>query len=870
MRRRLIPVAAAALLAAVALPANAHLLDHPAPEFQSPSEPLSTAVNAGGENAEWELVTSIPTGNPHSDLDFFTHKGDTYASVGTLAAGPNAGGQTILRLTEGGEVKPSYVTGHPSASCVSTTTSATGLQHDVEATPKGSALPQQINPHIVTGDAQLLVESSDGEGRCHDQGAFGQNAPLGGLEIIDITDPAAPKEIALTVHIGEAHTVNVDPKRPHIAFDVTQDGVTIKEDGTRSNETGTSTALDGFEVVDMSSCMNFPAGTPIQAKRAACRPEVYRYRYPDPAIARSHTYPALQGCHELEIYPDDTVTCAAIDATAVFDLSGAFDDNGTPTDFTDDKPRGTPLPCRVRESTSAGGAFGTGAPIIDCHIGGTEENQQSLIVSEWLKIGAPSLEGVRWVGTVPHMGFGATADIVDTPYDAPEDILAAHESELTQSGRFVITSDERGGGVVPGGASCDAGDVNVRGNGGLHAFPIGSFTTNPPTTAEESWNLWGRDSEGNKAVYRAQTRTGAAGDFCTAHVFQQIPGQNRIFMGWYSQGTEVVDFTENRDGTIDFEEAGWFTPEGANTWTSHVFKVQRNPDGTFTYWGATGDGILPGTGRSTIDVYKVTLPAPPKPLPQEGETIRAPRYPTAGGQLAPCARTSAFERVQVKPRRRGLAFRFAQRGNAPVKVSLVRQSRGRKPIKAKRVKRFKARRGSFDWNGRGAGRGFYVAQFRARTPAGGSEVRRVALQRKRARWKVLPAFHQRRPCGLIDGTRLSRPLFGGRGGSLVVTFKLGESADVEVQVRRGRKVVKTVPKRMYAAGPTNRLKLLSGKARRGRYRVVVSAARPGKTASATLHARRPQPLMTPIGLSRATRAARPARSTTSTTRSTSL
>ena len=47
-------------------------------------------------------------------------------------------------------------------------------------------------------------------------------------------------------------------------------------------------------------------------------------------------------------------------------------------------------------------------------------------------------------------------------------------------------------------------------------------------------------------------------------------------MGWYSQGTQVVDFTENEDGTISFKEAGWFTPENANTWTSHVFKAQRN------------------------------------------------------------------------------------------------------------------------------------------------------------------------------------------------------------------------------------------------------------------------------------------------------
>ena len=44
-------------------------------------------------------------------------------------------------------------------------------------------------------------------------------------------------------------------------------------------------------------------------------------------------------------------------------------------------------------------------------------------------------------------------------------------------------------------------------------------------------------------------------------------------MAWYSQGTQVVDFTENADGTIDFERAGYFVPENANEWISHVFKV---------------------------------------------------------------------------------------------------------------------------------------------------------------------------------------------------------------------------------------------------------------------------------------------------------
>jgi hypothetical protein len=427
------------LLAAliVAAVASAHDLDHAVPPFTAPAGPPSAEVNAGGDGADWQLVETIPTGNPHSDLDFFTKGGDTYLSAGTLGVGPNAGGQTIVRLTNNGVVDPSYVSAHPSAACPQITSSATALQHDVEATPKGDAFQQQPNPFIARGDAQLLIDSTDGGGRCHDSGgSFGAaSAPPGGLELIDITDVKAPKEIGLISHIGNAHTVNVDPKRPHIAFDITQDGVLVCPNGKRDNEEPCPsatpsaqppqprTALDGFEVIDLSSCMNFPAGTTIQQKRDRCRPEVYRYRYPEARMALSHTYgTSLQSCHEAEIYPDDKLACASITSTILFDLSNAFDDRGTPNDFTDDKPRGTPLPCKVRPSTSpAGGGLRTGAPITDCVTGTRNGVDQPLRVKEWLDIGAPSLEGVEWLGTVPHLGFrvGDTTTIANAPTTRP-------------------------------------------------------------------------------------------------------------------------------------------------------------------------------------------------------------------------------------------------------------------------------------------------------------------------------------------------------------------------------------------------------------------------------------------------------------------
>ena len=588
--------------------------DHPAPAF-APVAPPSPGFVAGGAGARWELIGSVPTGNPHTDLDFFTQGSETFAAVGTLAMGPNGGGQTIVRLIDAdGNVRPEFVAGHPSATCASRPDAALGLQHDVEASPKGNAILNQVNPRAVRSDTQIIVDATDQRGRCHDQSPLGlSNSPRGGLEIVDVTDPTTPKEIGLTSHIGEAHTVNVDPKRPHIAYAVTSDSISVTG-GQRQNEvpgSGDRFDLDGFEVVDMSSCMNFPDGTSLQEKRARCRPEVYRYRYPTLGMSLGHTTKgSIYGCRELEVYADDRLTCGSGGAAIVFDMSRAFDNNGTPKDFSDDAPRGTPLPCRTRPSLSEP-PFTTGAQVVDC-VDGQGEGDSDLDVPTWLASGAPSLEGVEYLGTVHHMGRGG-------PFPSTEDNDFNHETELTASGRFLLATDERGGGVSPPGATCTSAADNTMGNGGVHAYRVDRLRKDgPPATPDDAWQAYARTSDGKKAIYRAPVRTGAQATVCTAHVFQQIPGQNRIFMGWYSPGTQVIDFTENADGTIDFKEAAYFIPLNANEWVSHIFKVDQNADGTFTYYGATGDFNLGEDGRNTIDVYKVTLPAPPKPGGKSG------------------------------------------------------------------------------------------------------------------------------------------------------------------------------------------------------------------------------------------------------------
>ena len=840
MRRTLVSVGTAVATLAACGTAAAHLMDHVAPTGSEPA-PLSTAFNSGGQDAQWELVDSIPTGNPHTDLDFFTRNGDTYAAVGTLAAGGNRGGQSIIRLTDNGKVSPSYVTGHPSATCVSNPSAALGLQHDVEASPKGGTLLGFPNPYTAPGDAQVIVDASDAEGRCHDQGALGlADAPAGGLEIVDVTDPAQPKEIGLTSHIGEAHTVNVDPKRPHIAYAVTSDSVSLGKTGDplfRQNEDPLDSDrfdLDGFEVVDMSSCMNFPAGTTLAQKRERCRPEVFRYRYGDVRWALgSAIKDAIYGCHELEIHPDDRLTCGAGAALLEFDMKGAFDDRGTPTDFSDDKPRGQRLPCRTRDSSSLP-AFQTGAKVADCVVGA---NAADLSVSGWIALGRPSLAGVRYLGSVHHQGRAATGE-ANPPTTSLQDIDFDHEAEQSQSRQLLLATDERGGGVAPPGATCSPGADIAVGNGGLHAYRAGALRTNGPGTLAQSQQAYAKNSRGGKAVYRATIRTQPQASICTAHVFQQIPGQNRIFMGWYSQGTQVVDFTENANGTVDFKEAGYFIPENANTWVSHVFKVERNRDGSFNYYGATGDFNLGAGGRNAIDVYKVRLPGPP--IPKGGPPPGTPNYPFADESATACRSSLGFAKASARARGRGLAFAFTRTTRNPVKIDVFRTTRGRRVTGERRVARFDRKARGFRWNGRGrqVRDGYYIVRFAVRAPNGATDFRRVAFRRAKGRFRALPAYFRSKQCALVQTYKLERPVFGGtKRRALGIAFRLGRAARVTVTVTRKGKTVKRF-RRGANAGRTYRLRLPAKGRRRGLYRITLRAQRPGAAATTTLSARR--------------------------------
>ena len=418
----------------------------------------------------------------------------------------------------------------------------------------------------------------------------------------------------------------------------------------------------------------------------------------------------------------------------------------------------------------------------------------------------------------------------------------------------------------PIGASCEPGGVNSRGNGGIHAFPVDKLGTTPPEPSDPAdpanppgppgerteevdayqEKIYAKTSDGDRAIFRTPIETKPQGSLCTSHVFQQIPGQNRIFMAWYSQGTQVVDFTENADGTIDFERAGFFVPENANEWTSHIFKVQANTDGSFTYWGAAGDFALGDAGRNTIDIYQATLPPPPKPFTESGEPLPGtPTFPRGERPASPsagpgCAAASGYSALRSRPRnkRKRVRFSFNTAGDSTVDATVFRRGVRRRVVH-RRVATFTDRERSFTWGGRRTRNGFYDVRFVTEAPNGNRDVRHLSVRRRNGRFYNLPSFDRRETCSLVKYETLKRSVFGGRKRApLKVGFNLAESAAVEIELVRRGKVVRTLKGKTYPLGrSTRKIRLGRKKSKRGAYRVILTADRPGSTASVTLFTR---------------------------------
>ncbi|MGH2554685.1 MAG: hypothetical protein ACRDHO_03075, partial [Actinomycetota bacterium] len=487
---------------AIALVLISLLLGPPAgADHTNPRTPL--APTEGSPPAEiitrgagtWQFIKNFPA-NPGTDLRFFTKGIDIYASAGTLGqAEVDHVGQRVIRLTVGGKVDPRWVIDHGSAHCPTNNPGGTtGLQHDAAVT--GYANPK------------LLIDTTDAIGRCHD-------GVSGGLEFIDISQVHAavsqPREVHLTRHAGFSHTVTVDATRPWIVY----------------NSSSDFAGRPWIDVLNVRSCMT-PDNWSLSQKRQACRPVVYRIPFQEQwtqslDVHYDNLNPGSAACHDITARPG-RIYCAAINSTLIFDVSKLTDVTG--------RVRGTPLSCTVTDGQS------TGAKVTDCSGAGE---------------GSPSAQGWVFLGTFNHPGRDCVFPHLEGQpivtcnsnnfVRSDDGVSISHESDPDETGKFMFVTDERGGGVVPPGSSCEPGLENPFGNGGAHVFDISD-------PANIHYALQPDDS---KAVFISDAVVPAP-SFCDIHVMQPLPGEQRFVTAWYSQGTKIVDYRIDENGRWTFEE----------------------------------------------------------------------------------------------------------------------------------------------------------------------------------------------------------------------------------------------------------------------------------------------------------------------------
>lgn len=553
--RRILAVAllGASLLVAPAIPAAA---DH-----TKPREPLSELEGAPTDGVPlgegtWTHIMNFPP-NPGTDLEFFKVGKLVYSSSGTLGQADNQHvGQRILRLiNKKGKVAPRWVADHGSANCPTANPAGTlGLQHDVQVTPKRKP--------------QIIVDTTDATGRCHDPGG-------GGLELIDITKlrrrKFQPREIALTRYDGTSHNSTVDATRPWLIYNSSSD-----------------TQRAWIDVTDIRSCLGLKRKS-LAEKRKLCRPKVYRIPFDPKWVAQINYDPrdgevgkpadpndpegGGGGCHDITVAPG-RLYCAAINGTVWLDVSNLTGRGG--------RVRGTPLPCKVIDATM------TKAKVTNCDffVKGQDADGNDPATEDaeaWVKMGKPSAKGWRHIGHINHPG---KEDRNNQPFvESSEGVAVSHESDPTPSGKWLWVTDERGGGVVPPGSSCP-GPINPYGNGGMHVFDLRN-PSNPK---------YAQTPEGEKAVFISEN-VAAGPTFCNIHVIEKVPGEQRIWVSWYSQGLKVVDYFI-KNGKWTFDEVASYRMPNTNNWAFEDFKIVNHKNGERTYY------LLASDIQRGIDIVK--------------------------------------------------------------------------------------------------------------------------------------------------------------------------------------------------------------------------------------------------------------------------
>ena len=303
--------AAAACLGAPA--AHAHLLDHPAPPAGAPAAPPQVALS-GGQGAKWEFVATIPRATPTPTSTSSRAAGTRSPRSARSASAPTAAGRRSCSSPRAARSRRSFVVRPP-----------VGV---VRQQPERRARPPARRRGVAQGQRDPQHRRPRGRPARHAdhrrrhrrrRAAATTRASVGLAERAAGRPrdrrrhrPGRPgDDRADQPHRRGAHGERRPQAPAHrLRRDLRQRSRRRRGQARQRDER--AWRLDGFEVVDLSSCMNFPAGhrrsrrsaRPAGPRSTATATRAPTWRSATPTRAR------IYGCHELEVYPDDRLTCA--------------------------------------------------------------------------------------------------------------------------------------------------------------------------------------------------------------------------------------------------------------------------------------------------------------------------------------------------------------------------------------------------------------------------------------------------------------------------------------------------------------------------------------------------------------------------------
>jgi hypothetical protein len=250
-------------------------------------------------------------------------------------------------------------------------------------------------------------------------------------------------------------------------------------------------------------------------------------------------------------------------------------------------------------------------------------------------------------------------------------------------------------------------------------------------------------------------------------------------------------------------------------------------------------------------IFKLPLPpvaATTRSVPQSffGPAATSNVSPVAAKRKpATCTRDDGIRTVSAKGSGRSLRLAFTRRKALTLTVDVFQASRGTTILDNRRVALFTKKSKSFTWNGKAnrKGRrvvdGIYFVRYTMKVK-GRNDTRRVAVQRTKGRWKLLPAFDSHDQCAVLADAKSERPVYGGtRSRALLTSFRVGPNpAVVSVAVMRGKRTLRKVRPKAVAAGKLYRLSFSAKTLKKGTYKFVVTGNAGGKKVTRTVTARR--------------------------------